>query len=167
MQILGRAIEDPHHLESRLERIDGLGFFDYETRMVPEKVTRQIRRTTCLSPVFQAGLPGEGYEIHHGITRFPSRHVPLFAGENGEDPLAFGLTDEAGTVVGTYLHGFLDRDEIREAFLNHVRKQRGRRLPESPFRYQEFKRRQLDGLAELVRNSVDMNRIRKLIDGTE
>jgi adenosylcobyric acid synthase len=73
------------------------------------------------------------------------------------------LCNEEGNVIGTYLHGFLDNDPIREGFLKYVRKRKNLPQPEAKFNYREFRSRQLDRLADLVTQSIDMNEVKHII----
>lgn len=160
-QILGRTVRDPHHLESSKTEVDGLNLFDLETTLLKEKITRQVRRSTCANPIMEAGLTVEGYEIHMGVSEFHSEYFPLFQGQDEEDVRGLGITNAQGTLLGTYLHGFLDDDKLRSQFLRHVRKLRG--LPDAEFDYQAFRTRQLDRLADIAAKHLDMNRINKLV----
>ncbi len=67
------------------------------------------------------------------------------------------------TALSTYLHGFLDNDPIRQAFLKYVRSHRSLPQPEDLFNYREFRSRQLDRLADLVTQSIDMNEVKHII----
>ncbi len=162
-QMLGKKIHDPHHLENQETEVDAFNFFDYETTIEPDKVTRQVRRNTLSGPVFGTGLTVEGYEIHMGRTRFKSKYAPLFAEENGEDSL--GVSNEEGTVIGTYLHGVLDNDGLRNAFLRHVCERRGLPALENPFDYRAFREEQLDRLEKLVTDSIDINKLNSIVNG--
>lgn len=159
-QILGRAVRDPHHLESSQTEVDGLNLFDLETTLLKEKITRQVRSLTCASPIMEAGLTVEGYEIHMGVSEFKNECIPLFQSHNGEDVRSLGITNPQGTILGTYLHGFLDNDKLRAHFLKHVRKLR--KLPDTEFDYRAFRTEQLDRLGDLAAQHLDMNQINKL-----
>lgn len=160
-QFLGARVCDPQHVESRRSESQGLNLFDFSTTLLPQKTTRQVRCTTVSGPVFESGLNVEGYEIHMGITEFKTRYYHLFAAQNGDESL--GISNAEGTVLGTYLHGFLDRNDLREAFLHHVRLLRNRPMPSTPFDYQAFRKTQLDKLAKLAKDHLDMDRIKELI----
>lgn len=164
-QILGKSVKDPDNVESRRTEGTGLNLLDYETTLLTEKNTRQVRQTTLSSPLFQAGLPIEGYEIHMGETNFKTRYVPLFKTANGDHPLHLGLTNQEGTLVGTYLHGFLDNEEIRNSFLNHIRTLRDLPEPEETFNYRAFREQNLNDLAKLVSGSVDMEKVKEIVNG--
>ncbi len=162
-QILGTTVRDPHHLESSQTAINGLGLFDLETTLLPDKITRQVRRSTCSNSILEAGINVEGYEIHMGVSEFRGQHYPLFQGENGEDVRSLGVTNAQGTLLGTYLHGFLDDDRLRANFLRHVRKQRSIAEPEIEFDYRAFRKQQLDRLGDLATQYLDMNQINRLV----
>lgn len=157
-QILGRTIHDPNHMETlhTQAEIDGLNLFNLETTMLEVKTTRQVKMSTCASPICEAGLAVEGYEIHMGESKVNGDCLPLFQGNAGN----LGITDADGSVIGTYLHGFLDNDSFRSKFLRHVRQKRG--LPDHEFDYGEFRKRQLARLYDIT-NHLDMDRIYQLV----
>ena len=161
-QMMGTHLFDPHHIESPIEGIEGLGFIQANTTMKHEKITRRKIRPTLSSSIFEAGLEVDGYEIHSGRTQFQKEYAPLFQAEKGDCPLSLGLCNEEGNVIGTYLHGFLDNDSIREVFLNYVRKQKNLPQPKEKFNYRLFRSRQLDRLADLVTQSINMNEVKSI-----
>jgi adenosylcobyric acid synthase len=162
-QMLGTHLLDPDHIESSIEKIEGLGFIQATTIMEHEKITRRSIRPTLPSSVFEQGLEVDGYEIHSGRTQFQKEYPLLFQPANGDCPYSLGLCNEEGTVIGTYLHGFLDNDPIREGFLKYVRERKGLPQPEATFNYREFRSRQLDRLADLITQSIDMNEVKHII----
>ena len=161
-QMLGKTLHDPDHFEGGISCEDGLNFFNYETTWQSEKVTRQIKARTVSGPVFDSETEVEGYEIHMGVTRFENGFVPMFEGRENGYPL--GISNEAGTVVGTYLHGFLDNDNFRNGFLRHVRRKRNLSAPETLFNYKNFREQQLDRLEQLVCGALDMERIEQFVN---
>ena len=162
-QILGTRLSDPNHIESPIEEIEGLGFIQATTIMEHEKITRRSIRSTLSSSIFEQGLEVDGYETHSGRTHYQKEYPLLFKPSNGDCPFSLGLCNEEGTVIGTYLHGFLDNDPIREGFLKYVRRRKNLPQPETIFNYQEFRSRQLDRLADLVTQSIDMNELKHII----
>ena len=164
-QMLGKTVRDPDHMESRKSEVQGLNLLDLETTLLNKKKTRQVSGTTLSSPLFQAGLSIEGYEIHMGETTFKSRYLPLFGNANGDHPLHLGLTNQEGTLAGTYVHGFLDNEDVRNYFLNHVRTLRGLPIPIATFDYKTFREQNLNRLAKLVSDSMDMNKVKEIVNG--
>lgn len=162
--MLGTRLLDPEHIESPIESIEGLGFIQASTTMEHEKITRRKIRPTLSSHIFEQGLEVDGYEIHSGRTQFEKDYPLLFKASNSDCPHSLGLCNEEGNVIGTYLHGFLDNDPIRESFLKYVRERRDLPSPEEQFNYREFRSRQLDRLADLVGQSLDMDQIKEIIN---
>lgn len=162
-QMLGKTLSDPDHIESDCGEISGLGLMDSNSTLLGKKITRQVKSSTVSSPIFGEGLTAEGYEIHMGVTTFQENHLPLFKSENGGSSLDLGSCNKEGTLVGTYLHGFFDRDELRHAFLNFVRTRRGLPVPDKRLDYQKVRNEQLNRLARLIGESVDMKQVEKIM----
>ncbi|MEE8206241.1 MAG: cobyric acid synthase, partial [Nitrospinaceae bacterium] len=134
-QMLGTRLSDPYHIESPIEEIAGLGLIQATTTMENEKITRRKIRPTLASSIFEQGLEVDGYEIHSGRTEFQKEYPLLFQPANGDCPYSLGLSNEEGNVIGTYLHGFLDNDPIREGLLKYVRERKDLPQPEEKFNY--------------------------------
>ena len=63
-------------------------------------------------------------------------------------------------VFGTYIHGFFDSDELREAFLRILFEKKGiNRDNITEIRYEDFKEQQYDKLASVLRESLDMSKV--------
>lgn len=152
LQMLGTEILDPHHLESGEERTAGLGLLELSTAFSPVKTLLNVRRAkTPLPP------DASGYEIHHGVTSHQAPCVPLMFREDGS-PCGYGNN----RIWATYLHGFLDGDDFRRAFVNMVRKDSG--LAAKPHLHTSH---DLDGaldrLAGVVRQHLDMHAIYRIL----
>jgi adenosylcobyric acid synthase len=160
-QMLGKRIMDPENLESAEKEVHGLGLFDFETTLIAEKLTRQVQLKTTNSRVFPEGILCDGYEIHMGRTTFNTPYPALFSASNGENPMNFGITNDAGTVFGTYLHGFLDKDLFRENILRYLRKLKGMKEPEIKFNYAQFRACELNKLTDLIKTCINMEAIEK------
>ena len=162
-QMLGKTLSDPNHIESDFGEVSGLGLINSKSTLLGEKITRQVTPATVARPIFGAGLIAEGYEIHMGVTTFPEDHIPLFENQNGENSLDLGSCNKDGSLIGTYLHGIFDRDEIRHAFLNFVRTRRGLPVPDENLNYQKVRNDQLNRLARLISESVDMKQVEQIM----
>jgi adenosylcobyric acid synthase len=166
-QMLGQKILDPLRVESNDTEVEGLGLLDVVTEYAAEKSTRQVSASVSDGPGLLAGASGQevnGYEIHMGQTR------------RGECPAAFRVTktpagpadypdgalNSRGTVVGTYLHGLFHNDGFRQAFLNNLRRHWG--LPENTSETGSAREEQYDKLAELVRHSLKMPEIYRIME---
>ncbi len=157
-QLLGeRLVDDAGHGGSEGE-VAGLGLLPVETRFAPEKRTRPTRGRTRGGWLLPAGLPVEGYEIHHGVTTTAA--AALLDLEGGADGAVDGAVDGAisGCVAGSYLHGLLDRPEPRRALLDALRARRG--LPPlaagPALAPAEYRLRQYDGVADLLERYLDI-----------
>ncbi len=162
-QMLGKKIMDPENLESHEKEVLGLGLFDFETTLIAEKLTRQVQLKTTNSRVFPEGVLCEGYEIHMGRTTFNTPYSALFSASNGENPMNLGITNDAGTIFGTYLHGFLDKDLFRENILHYIRNLKGMKEPEIKFNYAQFRACELNKLTDLIKTCINMEAIEKSI----
>jgi adenosylcobyric acid synthase len=162
-QMLGDLLEDLNGIESSSNRVRGLGLFKMKTEIQPEKITRQTNPSTCESPVFKSGLNASGYEIHMGISQIQGDYPALFVGSRGDNKPELGISNSDGTVVGSYIHGFLDSNAIREAFLNHICQKRN--LPKNcaSFDYKKFRDDQMDRLCDLFSSNVDMEKIYEIV----
>lgn len=103
MQMLGRRILDPDHLEDG--DMEGLGLLDLTTTLAPGKITRQS------AVRWMDGGKVQGYEIHHGRTQ---------AGQRARVHLDAGLGWQQGNVWGVYLHGLMEDTAYRQHFLSRL-----------------------------------------------
>lgn len=151
-QMLGKEIQDWSGVESSGKSIAGLGLLAMTTVMEEEKQLRQVRGI-CKDN----GLEINGYEIHHG--RSDSQETPFLLNERGD---VVGSRNKTGTTWGTYLHGVFDTAAFRNALLNPVRIRKG--LSSRVDRETYDVDQELSRLASIVRNSVDMDAIYRLIE---
>jgi len=169
LQMLGREVRDPHHVESALERVAGLNLLPITTTMHPDKQTAQVIGRLLAPALFpEASTELQGYEIHQGRTDLHDDAVPFLqiTQRSGSPTQLFdGAIRRDGHVWGTYLHGIFDNDAFRLAFVNRLRVEKG--LPKiderENFRQVSSKQQQYNRLAELVRNHLDIPRIYEMI----
>lgn len=118
-QMLGKEIIDSG-VEGSNGRafLKGLGLLDAKTRFSEyKKQTCQIEKqvtgnSEILEPI--KGQKVKGYEIHMGETQ-SSNHA-------FEDD---GCVSQNGLVIGTYLHGLFENENIRDSFLSYLYRRRG------------------------------------------
>lgn len=155
LQILGRAILDPHGIESAAPEVPGLGLMDLRSTFAADKTL--VRVANAETPL---GVPSGGYEIHHGLTDHGPSALPLFLRADRAYPS--DAERICGYVSGrrwaTYLHGVFDDDAFRRAWLDHVRADiglapQGRQLATYDLE------KALDRLADIVREHSDMETI--------
>jgi len=148
-QMLGKTIVDSGIENGEALQVTGLGLLDIATTFdAYEKTTTQVTKTVTGGGAILETIKGEtvnGYKIHMGKTESSS---PVF----GDD----GCIDDSGLVIGTYLHGLFENENVRRALVSHLLEKKG--LTYQPpvgdlegDAYQE--------LAEVVRRHLDMKRI--------
>jgi adenosylcobyric acid synthase len=156
-QMLGRKVGDPDRLEGNREEAPGLDLLPVETRLAPVKVTRALSgRVTAAGGFSSLGERVEGYEIHMGRTAAAPGAEGLFMLEDGTPD---GAATADGKVWGTYLHGVFDLPAFRRGWLESLGwKPRGAGESLSTVREKE-----LDKLADVVRGSLDMDLVRRMV----
>lgn len=150
-QMLGQWIEDPLGVEMTSgEVVKGLGFLEHLTTFKKEKIQRQVQGVLTgiqgiLAPL--NGLDYRGYEIHMGHSLDESQAIM------GQD-----------NVYGTYIHGIFDQGAIAKAILELVFKKKGLKGElKEPLGLKEYKEREYDKLAMIIRENLDMDMIYHLL----
>ena len=159
--MLGERLIDEDGVEAAPgTELPGLGLLPIETRFAAAKTTRRASGEVAASvgPWAEAlGLPVSGYEIHMGeSTAMLGRAVrPLLRLGGRPD----GAISADGRIAGTYLHGLLHNDDLRAALLRALgRQSAGAEVAEDEPGEQAF-----DRLAAVVREHLDMARVRALV----
>jgi adenosylcobyric acid synthase len=158
-QMLGSAILDPNEVETSLKSIEGMKLLDITTQFEDEKVTTRVEAKFNNKSVY-------GYEIHMGISTYGKDTEPLFtiSTKNGESvDYPDGAINKQGNIMGTYIHGIFDGIPFREMILNRIREEKGLILKEAKT-YESLREIELDKLADIVRNSIDMKKIYEIIN---
>ncbi|MFZ5975007.1 MAG: cobyric acid synthase [Bacillota bacterium] len=163
-QMLGKKIYDPERCETDAGEALGLGLLDFEVTMQREKVTAQSRGKIAFEGegLFAAlnGCSLEGYEIHMGQNVYGSSAVPvayLDKPEGGESAVLDMVCNNKGNVFGTYLHGIFDNGIFLRGLINYLRGRKGMEpLEAKPESFADFKEREYDRLADIVRHNTDM-----------
>ncbi len=152
-QMLGRTLADPLGLEGEAGGRDaGLAILDMVTELAADKTL--VRRSGVHLP---SGCPVHGYEIHHGVSSGTGDFLIRF-----EDGSGCGLEDRDGLVWGSYLHGLFDSDPFRRWFIDRLRTRKGLGRYRGRGAVYDLEPA-LDRLADLLRNSLDMAAIRRLL----
>lgn len=168
-QMLGEVLLDPGHAESSHGEAEGLGLLPMRTQFHERKLTSQVE-VECASFVFLGHpIPGTrltGYEIHTGTAEFSSKvHHPLVITERGGERCyqPEGAVSGDERVFGTYVHGIFDNDEFRREMLNALRLHKGLRPRKNCRNRQAEKQHSYDRLAAVVRESLDMEKLREIM----
>ncbi len=150
-QMLGRAIEDPKGIESPSPAsLAGMGLLDSVTVFTGEKTQSRVSgRLEGVSGLLSSlnGLDYEGYEIHMG----KSGELPPLTGKNN--------------VYGTYIHGLFDSAAVSEAIVRTLFEKKGLSFESAGgVDIKTYKDRQYDILADVLRQSLDMDLIYRIIN---
>lgn len=159
-QMLGNIIKDPFETETNQKTVKGFGLLDIETVFELDKVTTRVK-----GQVQDDLMPVYGYEIHMGICSYGKEAKPLIGivDKNGKKVNYFdGGKNKKGNVIGTYIHGIFDGPEFREHIVNKLRNKKGLQQKISK-NYENIREEELNKLADIVRNSLDIKEIYKII----
>jgi adenosylcobyric acid synthase len=158
-QMLGRTIYDSG-VENGVEaKFEGLGLLDIGTKFGEyKKRTIQVtKKVNAYGPIL-ASIDGEdinGYEIHMGITDsldITNTRQNIF----GDD----GAVDETGLIIGTYLHGLFDNENIRDALMRYLYEKKGLTYrPENIMTEDEA----YEELANVVEQNLDIEKVYEII----
>ena len=166
-QMLGKTILDPLHVESSATATAGLGLLDVVTEFGPEKSTRQVRARIIDGVGLLAGTTGQelsGYEIHMGRTRSKEKNAAIqIDAPDGSADCADGVLNPAGTVVGSYLHGLFHNSGFLRVFLDNLRRYWG--VGSAADSAAVDRDKEYDKLAALVRQSLDIPRVYRIMEG--
>jgi adenosylcobyric acid synthase len=164
-QMLGRVLRDPLRVESPAAEASGLGLMPVETTFAADKSTCRVKGRVLAGQGMLANAQGEsieGYEIHMGQT--DGEAAPAFRLEErlGRPVESVdGAVSDDGLVMGTYVHGLFARDGFRRGLLQWLAERKGVTLPEASAGFD--KEREYDRLADVVRTSLDMDTICRLV----
>ncbi|WP_205981166.1 cobyric acid synthase [Paraburkholderia sp. Ac-20340] len=154
MQMLGRAIADPHGVEGEPGAVEGFGWLDYETELTREKTLKNVSATLALD----GAAPVRGYEIHMGVTRGPALDVPALRAmaRDGEADamLADGAQSADGQILATYVHGLFDTPEACAALLRWAGLATAQQVD-----YPALREASLERLADTLAASLDLPRL--------
>ncbi|GFP77672.1 cobyric acid synthase [Clostridium fungisolvens] len=178
-QMLGKVIEDPYEVETELREIKGMGLLDIGTVFEKEKVTTRVKANVISEFLKKNNMSDNyckqleqiyGYEIHMGISSYGTEVEPLFeiVEKNGkylgEQQLIYkdGAINTNGNIMGTYIHGIFDGCMFREYIINKLREKKGLHYKKAS-NYESLRESELDKLADIVRNSLDMDKIYEIV----
>ena len=160
-QMLGEVIDDRDGTEGG-GTVAGMCLLPVMTEFAKEKHRTRVTATAlevggALAQLTGAGL--EGYEIHMGVSTLKGDAKPLLR-------LSNDVLDgcHLGNVYGTYLHGFFDSKECRDAVLGALCKSKGVTLEADAFDFAAYKERNYDLLAQGVRDALDIRLIYRILE---
>ena len=168
-QMLGETLRDPLHTESRIPEMAGLGLLNFDVCFNAEKRTVQAHGAiNCPSGWLHDhnDLMLDGYEIHSGENSFGPGCVPFLYLNGRAEP--DGVTNPQGNVLGSYLHGIFDTGAFWRAVVNHLRAEKGLDANTGEvLTMEQFRDREFDRMAAIVRQNLDMDAVYKIIRGED
>ncbi|WP_233880625.1 cobyric acid synthase [Paraburkholderia flagellata] len=156
MQMLGRAIADPHGVEGEPGAVEGFGWLDYETVLTREKTLKNVTGALALEGAHGAPARVAGYEIHMGETRGRSLDFPaLRLAEGGEGTTRpDGARSADGQILATYVHGLFDTPEACAALVRWAGLAQARAVD-----YPALREASLERLADTLAASLDLEKL--------
>lgn len=147
-----------------MEDMRGLGLLDTKTIFKEAKTRTRIHgHISEEHNIYNLdNLSVEGYEIHMGTTENLGEAIPMITLEDGRTD-AYMTKD--GRVWGSYLHGIFDNEDLVFALVQDIMKEKGINPAENHLSIAEYKEIQYNKLADLIRNSLDMDAIYKVLFG--
>ncbi len=156
-QMMGNRIEDPRHIESPYDSIDGIGLISMKTVLTDKKMLTRVKAVSQLDGINGGVI--EGYEIHMGKSYIERELPPVFKiiEKNGVKTTFYdGVQIGGGMIWGTYIHGIFENDSFRAAIL-------GKFGLKTNFKYKAYVETQFDMLADAVEENIDVQNIFKLL----
>jgi len=130
-EMMFEVILDPLHVESKHKKIEGFGRLKGEVVFQREKIVQK----GCYR-LF--GVMANGYEIHNGVAKKRAKKAKNF--------------------YGTFVHGFLENDNIRKKIFTNISLQyRG-------YNFKEYKSSAIDEFASHIERNIDMKRLVKSLN---
>ena len=174
-QMLGQEISDPDGTEQK-GTVAGMGLLPVRTVFQQEKRrTRVEGKFLSLEGILKdlSGSPFTGYEIHMGKSSLTEDGRPLvsiseeLSGGSVSGGRSSAHPDGAcrRNVYGCYVHGIFDAPEAAGGFLSALLKKKGYDPSEIRARdWKAYKEEQYDRLADIIRESVDMETVYRIIE---
>ena len=144
-QMMGRKISDPKGYEGECTEIEGLGLISAFTEICEHK---ELKNKQYTGKGILGGIEFSGYEIHMGRTVYSDSDFEF------SDKSGVCVYDSCTDVFGTYIHGLFESPEVTKIILGLT----GINV-KADYNYYEEKNRQIDMLADIIRENVDVRSI--------
>lgn len=175
-QMLGSKLFNPSGVETSTREMDGLGLLNIHTEFATSKTMTQVKAAIVsnqgvLSTSYNQLV--EGYEIHMGQTIWHGEDLIPFVeireSLGNTETRIEGYHDQDAQVFGTYIHGIFDKLGFTLPFLRALAVKKG--LSEESIQmaganhtdYETFKESQYAQLANILRDSLDIEAIFKIL----
>ena len=145
--MLGRRLSDPEGAEHGGE-MPGLGLLSADTVFARQKTQVRTEAAVCAAPFEGAKL--QGYQIHMGCTETDAKPFCILPDGSADGAVS-------GNVFGTYIHGLFDSGELTAVLADWLLQRKGlESAPAAVETHRDYQERQLDLLADTVRQSLDL-----------
>ena len=172
-QMLGETIQDPEGMEHK-GQVRGMGLLPINTVFQKQKTrTRVVGNFGKVDGILKSltGVAVEGYEIHMGITEIMGNGVHLSQIENTTGKIENNTEKrkldgaQKGNVYGSYIHGIFDAPDVAKQIVATLLQEKGCE-PEGvkAFEMKEYKETQYDALADVIRASLDMEKVYDIVE---
>lgn len=172
-QMLGETIQDPEGMEHK-GQVRGMGLLPINTIFQKQKTrTRVVGNFGKVDGILKSltGVAVEGYEIHMGITEIMGNGVHLSRIENTTGTIENNTQKrkldgaQKGNVYGSYIHGIFDAPDVAKQIVATLLQEKGCD-PEGvkAFEMKEYKETQYDALADVIRASLDMEKVYDIVE---
>ena len=173
-QMLGEQISDPYEAEEG-GSMKGMGLLPMKTVFDKEKTRTRVVGVIRENDGILKELAGEkieGYEIHMGVSSILDNNLS----DNKKAVSFTNVTSIDGNfdkregccfnnVYGSYVHGFFDNEAVVSGIVKALAKRKGLDFANLKLKdYNQYKNEQYDKLADILRQSLDMKAIYKIIN---
>jgi len=148
-QMVGQIIHDPDGIEGEAGSQKGLGLMAFETVLAPVKQLKNVE-----GKFVGTDVSVRGYEIHAGKTTGPALSHPAIRLDGRND----GVISEDGQILCSYLHGLFDHREACNWLLDWAGLK-----SEVPFEYASLRDREINRVAAMLEEEVDIGALIELI----
>ena len=167
-QMLGQQVKDPEHTESEIDELAGLGLLPIITTFIADKITRQVTAQAKGNNFLALNMSFDGligYEIHMGRTEYIDKIDSAFIVDRGdEQDVLDGAVRSDGLVMGTYMHGIFDNDQLRRLLIDKLRNLKGLENSENTFSLAERKNMAYNRLAKVTRENLNVDKLYEIMD---
>ena len=163
-QMMGQELDDPFGIEE-MGTVQGIGLFPMRTIMEREKVCTRVNGTVQ-SSWFQRlkGACFSGYEIHMGRSVWSGEELGIsfskLEDQNGQKKQDGWVKEH---IIGTYVHGIFEEGTFTERLIQSLLEQKGISQMEQITSFRDYKEKQYDLLANIVRDHIDMDLLYRII----
>ncbi len=155
-QMLGNLIIDEDGAETYPnDKEEGLGLLNLTTILKKGKTTQMVEGTALFEKII-------GYEIHCGISKAEGTSLATINKINNDSHIWQDGLCVDNRIFGTYIHGIFDKGNFRAKVLNIIRDKKKLFLRNSIDLHQQ-REEQLNKLADIVRNSLNIEFIKKYL----